>query len=46
MKKDKKEKDYNKVKMEGVIAYITVVWWVMLFPFIVLYDRIFGGWKK
>jgi len=46
MKKKRKENDYNKVTMEGVIACVTVVMWLMLFPFIMLYDRIFGGWKK
>ena len=45
MKKEKKEK-HSKVTMEGVIAFVVVIMWLMLFPFIMLYDIIFGGWKK
>jgi hypothetical protein len=45
MKKEKKEK-HSKVTMEGVIACVVVIMWIILFPFIMLYDRIFGGWKK
>ena len=45
MKKEKKEK-HSKVTMEGVIACVAVIMWIILFPFIMLYDRIFGGWKK
>lgn len=45
MKKEKKEKN-SKVTMEGIIALVTVIMWLMLFPLIMLYDIIFGGWKK
>ena len=45
MKKEKKEK-HGKVTMEGVIACVVVIMWIILFPFIMLYDIIFGGWKK
>ena len=38
----KKLKKINK----GAIIIITVILWFMLFPFIFLYDRLFGKWKK
>jgi len=45
MKKDKKEKD-SKVTIEGVLACVTVMLWLIFFPLIMLYDTFFGGWKK
>ena len=45
MKKEKKEK-HIKVTMEGVIACVVVIMWIILFPFIMLYDRILVGGKN
>ena len=45
MEKEKK----SKITMKGLFTVITVIICVMLFPLIMLYmlyDRIFGGWKK
>ena len=38
----KKLKKINK----GAVIVITIILWFMLFPFIFLYDKLFGGWKK
>jgi|6_EtaG_2_1085325.scaffolds.fasta_scaffold157789_3 hypothetical protein len=45
MKKDKKEKD-SKVTIEGAVACVIVMLWLIFFPFIMLYDIFFGGCKK
>jgi len=31
---------------KGVCIIFVVIMWFILLPFIFLYDRIFGGWKK
>jgi len=32
--------------LKGVWICITVIMWLILFPFVFFFDRFFGGWKK
>jgi len=35
-----------KTFLKGIWFWIAVILWLIFLPFVLLFDRLFGGWKK
>jgi|ETNmetMinimDraft_2_1059921.scaffolds.fasta_scaffold23108_4 hypothetical protein len=42
----KKIKQKIKDLLIGIMNIYLVILWFILFPFVYIFDRLFGGWKK